>query len=133
MGDATRPLVLGYIRSIGMAPRDLRLATSRLHLFAGEEGFALGSVFVDDSSNEAAVTAALYEAIRREEPRAVLVTGWRPRVVFHDAASVALRIEMQQRGHSRPEQRPEPRGTAPQDGRPAFGPPRPLSHPLADG
>lgn len=74
MSDRTRPLVLGYIREDGLRGERLASAQTRLETFAHNEGFTLGTVFIEGHHRAAWAFDALMEEIRRgDEAWAIVV------------------------------------------------------------
>jgi putative heme degradation protein len=73
MTDATRPLVLGYVRSHPFMT-DAELAETKQQLvgFAEREGHTLGLVFIEQADSVAAFHSLMAE-VQRQEATAVLV------------------------------------------------------------
>jgi rhamnogalacturonyl hydrolase YesR len=65
--DATRPLLLGYIRAhILMTDEEIAAAKDTLVTYASTEGFALGTVYVEHASTAPAAFHALLDEVRRD-------------------------------------------------------------------
>jgi hypothetical protein len=74
MTDATRPLLLGYIRvHLLMTDNELSDTIERLGYFARCEGYALGTVFTEQVHSVPAAFAALVEAVDRDGAQAIVV------------------------------------------------------------
>jgi hypothetical protein len=72
--DYTRPLLLGYVRKhLLMTDGELDDTRERLKHFAQVEGFAMGTVFVEEIETSPAAFEALVEAVSRYEVTAVVV------------------------------------------------------------
>jgi hypothetical protein len=72
--DYTRPLLLGYvIKHLLMTDDELSETKDRLEAFAHLEGFAMGTIYVEDSSTSPAAFEALIEAVNRYEVTAVVL------------------------------------------------------------
>jgi len=70
----TRPLLLGYVRKhLLMTEGELDDTRERLQHFAQVEGFAMGTVFVEEIETSPAAFEALVEAVSRYEVTAVVV------------------------------------------------------------
>jgi len=84
--DYTRPLLLGFVlRHLLMTDDELAETKERLEEFAAVEGFAMGSVYVEDTATSPAAFAALVEAVNRYEVTAVVVPS-----LLHFAALSAV-------------------------------------------
>jgi hypothetical protein len=67
MNDGIRPLLLGYIRAhLLMTDDEIAAAKLTLAAYAGSEGYALGTVYVDHANAAPAAFHALVEEIRRD-------------------------------------------------------------------
>ena len=75
MSDHPRPLLLSYLRVDLLADEELAEVKKRLTRFAWAEGYALGTVFVEQPNTESAAFEALVEAARQQEAAAVVVPG----------------------------------------------------------
>jgi hypothetical protein len=74
--DYTRPLLLGYIlKHLLMTNNELAETKERLEAFAQLEGFAMGTIYVEDSATTPAAFEALIKAVDRYEVTAVVVPG----------------------------------------------------------
>ena len=74
MTDNTRPLLLGFIlKHLLMTDDELAVTRVRLEEFAAVEGFAMGTIYVEDTATSPAAFAALIEAVSRYEVTAVVV------------------------------------------------------------
>ena len=65
MTDRIRPLLLGYIREAVLGSERLASAQTRLEAFAHDEGFALGTVFIDRRHSLPGAFDTLMQEIRR--------------------------------------------------------------------
>jgi hypothetical protein len=74
MTDHNRPLLLGYVlRHLLLSDEELAAVKERLERFAAEEGYAMGTVYVEVSARVPAAFEALIEAVNRYEVTAVVV------------------------------------------------------------
>lgn len=74
MTDYTRPLLLGYLRKhLLMSDDELDDAKERLEHFAQVEGFAMGTIYVEEVDSAPAAFEALVEAVNRYEVTAVVL------------------------------------------------------------
>ena len=74
MTDATRPLLLGYVRLHPlMTEIELADTKERFGYFAHVEGYTLGTVFTEQAHTAPAGFDALIEAIKYFDARAVVV------------------------------------------------------------
>lgn len=98
---ATRPLVLGYIRAhLLMTERELSASTQDLALFAHNEGYTLGTVYVERIDRIPAAFGSLLGAIERDQPAALVVPsvlhlvplGPPPQLMHHLEATTGVRI-----------------------------------------
>lgn len=94
MTDYTRPLLLGYAR------RDLYLSDRRVNdlrrelgAFAQLEGFAMGSVYVEDPDTAPAAFDALVASVSRDEITAVVLPSLRHLALVGDPAQVRVQFE----------------------------------------
>lgn len=65
MTERIRPLLLGYIREAMLGGERLTSAETRLEAFAHDEGFALGTIFIDRRHSVSGAFEALMQEIRR--------------------------------------------------------------------
>jgi hypothetical protein len=94
MTDATRPLILGYLRKhLLMTEEELADTTERLAHFAQIEGFALGTVYVEQVDTAPAAFQALVEAANRDEVTAVVVPSMLHFAVLSAPATIKQRFE----------------------------------------
>jgi hypothetical protein len=85
--DYARPLLLGYVlKHLLMDDDHLAETKERLEEFAVVEGFAMGTIYVEDTAATPAAFAALVEAVNRYEVIAVVVPS-----LLHFAALSAVR------------------------------------------
>jgi hypothetical protein len=83
--DYTRPLLLGYVlKHLLMTDDELTETRERLEEFAHTEGFAMGTIYVEDAATTPAAFEALIEAVNRYEVTAVVVPS-----LIHFAALAA--------------------------------------------
>jgi hypothetical protein len=74
VADYTRPLLLGYVlRHLLMTDYELEDVKERLAYFAQVEGFAMGTIYVDETETSPAAFEALVEAVNRYEVTAVVI------------------------------------------------------------
>jgi hypothetical protein len=74
MTDATKPLLLGYMRAhLLMTEEELTAAKEQLRQFAQREDYTLGTVLVEQLDTMPAAFAALVEAVDREGAVAIVV------------------------------------------------------------
>jgi hypothetical protein len=74
MTDDTRPLLLGFVlKHLLMTDDELAETKQRLEEFAALEGFAMGTIYVEDTATTPAAFEALIEAVNRYEVTAVVV------------------------------------------------------------
>ena len=66
MNDGTRPLLLGYIRALGLTDDEIAEAKLTLAAYAGSEGYALGTIYVERTASPPAAFHALLDEIRRD-------------------------------------------------------------------
>jgi hypothetical protein len=72
--DHTRPLLLGFVlKHLLMTDDGLAGTKERLEKFAAVEGFAMGTIYVEDTATTPAAFEALVEAVNRYEVTAVVV------------------------------------------------------------
>jgi hypothetical protein len=72
--DYTRPLLLGYLRKhLLMTDGELDNIRERLEHFARVEGFAMGTIYVEEVATSPAAFEALVEAVNRYEVTAVVL------------------------------------------------------------
>jgi hypothetical protein len=84
--DYTRPLLLGFVlKHLLMGDDELAETKERLEEFAAVEGFAMGTIYVEDTATSPAAFAALIEAVNRYEVTAVVVPS-----LLHFAALSAV-------------------------------------------
>jgi hypothetical protein len=84
--DYTRPLLLGFVlKHLLMTEVELAETKEQLAEFAAVEGFAMGTIYVEDSATSPAAFAALIEAVNRYEVTAVVVPS-----LLHFAALSAV-------------------------------------------
>lgn len=70
------PTLLGYIcEHVLMDSVDLAVMTRRLELFAREEGYTVGAVYVERLDRSPAACRAMVEELRRHEARGVAIPG----------------------------------------------------------
>jgi hypothetical protein len=74
MTDHTRPLLLGYLRKqLLTTENELEDTKERLAHFAALEGFAIGTVYVEEAETSPAAFEALIEAVNRYDVTAVVL------------------------------------------------------------
>jgi len=74
MTDHTRPLLLGFVlRHLFMTDDEFAETKERLDQFAAAEGFAMGTIYCEETATSPAAFAALVEAVDRYEVTAVVV------------------------------------------------------------
>jgi hypothetical protein len=84
--DYTRPLLLGFVlKHLLMTDDELAETRERLEEFAAVEGFAMGTIYVEDTAITTAAFEALIDAINRYEVTAVVVPS-----LLHFAALSAV-------------------------------------------
>jgi hypothetical protein len=72
--DYTRPLLLGFIlKHLLMTDDELAETKERLKAFAAIEGFAMGTIYAEDTAATPAAFEALIEAVNHYEVTAVVV------------------------------------------------------------
>jgi hypothetical protein len=72
--DCTRPLLLGYLRKhLLMTDDELHDTEERLERFARIEGFAMGTIYIEEVETSPAAFEALVEAVNRYEVTAVVL------------------------------------------------------------
>lgn len=72
--DSTRPLLLGYIlKHLLMSDAELADTKDHLEQFAVVEGFAMGSIYVEETETTPTAFAALIEAVNRYELITVVI------------------------------------------------------------
>jgi hypothetical protein len=98
---AIRPLMLGYVRAhLLMTERELSVLKQELARFAQQEGYALGTVYVERIDRIPAALGALLEAVERERPAALVVPsvlhlaplGLPPKVMHFLEATTGVRV-----------------------------------------
>ncbi|GAB3823898.1 hypothetical protein [Kribbella italica] len=83
--DYTRPLLLGYIlKHLLMTDGELADLKDQLEEFAKAEGFAMGTIYVDETDTTPAAFQALIEAVNRYEVTTVVL----PSRLHFDALAV---------------------------------------------
>jgi hypothetical protein len=84
--DYTRPLLLGFVlKHLLMTDDELTETKERLEQFAAVEGFAMGTIYVEDTATTPAAFEALIEAVNRYEVTAAVV----PSLLHFAALAVA--------------------------------------------
>ncbi|MEV6415334.1 hypothetical protein [Kribbella sp. NPDC051718] len=74
MTDYTRPLLLGYVlKHLLMTDDELAEIKDQLEQFARVEGYAMGTIYVEDNSTSPAAFEALIEAVNRYEVTTVII------------------------------------------------------------
>lgn len=72
--DYTRPLLLGYIlKHLLMSDGEVADAKAQLEEFAQVEGFAMGTIYVEEAESTPAAFEALIAAVNRHEVTAVVI------------------------------------------------------------
>ncbi|MEU4194882.1 hypothetical protein AB0E69_23490 [Kribbella sp. NPDC026611] len=94
MTDYTRPLLLGYARrDLYLSDRHVEDLKRELGAFAHVEGFAMGSVYVEDPDTAPAAFEALVTSVNRYQITAVVLPGLRHLALVGDPAEVRVRFE----------------------------------------
>jgi hypothetical protein len=94
MTDHTRPLILGYLRQhLLMTEDELADTKERLAHFAQTEGFALGTVYIEQVDTAPAAFEALVEAANRDDITAVVVPSMFHFAVLSAPATIKLHFE----------------------------------------
>lgn len=92
--DYTRPLLLGYARrDLYLSDRHVEDLKRELGAFAHVEGFAMGSVYVEDPDTAPAAFEALVTSVNRYQITAVVLPGLRHLALVGDPAEVRVRFE----------------------------------------
>jgi citrate lyase beta subunit len=87
MTDYSMPLLLGYVlRPLLLTDDELVATRERLERFAAEEGFAMGTIYVEVAATTPAAFEALVEAVNRYDVTAVVVPS-----LLHFAALSAVK------------------------------------------
>ncbi|GAB3936229.1 hypothetical protein GCM10029976_047660 [Kribbella albertanoniae] len=74
--DYTRPLLLGYIlKHLLMTDGELADTKVQLEEFAEVEGFAMGTIYTEETATTPAAFEALIEAVNRYEVTTVVIPG----------------------------------------------------------
>lgn len=85
--DYSRPLLLGYVlRSLLLTDDELTATKQRLERSAAEEGFEIGTIYVEVAASSSAAFEALIDAVNRYEVTAVVVPS-----LLHFAALSAVK------------------------------------------
>lgn len=94
MTDHSKPLLLGYVRKhLLMSEDELADTKERLAYFASVEGFALGTVYVENVETVPAAFEALLDAVNRYQVTAVVVPSMRHFMDLGSAASAKDHLE----------------------------------------
>lgn len=92
--DRTRPLVFGYVRQHLLRTADeLVDIKERLAFFAAAEGFAMGTVFVEQRESSPAAFEALVQAIEHDQAAAVVLPSMLHFAVLGAPLAVKLTFE----------------------------------------
>jgi len=84
--DYTRPLLLGYVlKHLLMTDGELADIKDQLEQFAKVEGFAMGTIYTEETDTSPAAFEALIEAVNRYEVTTVVI----PSRLHFDALAVA--------------------------------------------
>jgi hypothetical protein len=84
--DYTRPLLLGYVlKHLLMTDGELADIKDQLEQFAKVEGFAMGTIYTEETETSPAAFEALIEAVNRYEVTTVVI----PSRLHFDALAVA--------------------------------------------
>jgi hypothetical protein len=74
VSDYTRPLLLGYVlKHLLMTDDELAETKDQLEQFAAVEGYAMGTIYVEDNSTTPAAFEALIDAVNRYEVTTVII------------------------------------------------------------
>lgn len=110
--DLTRPLALGYLRAhLLMTDEELDDLTTRLSAYVRQQGYALGTVFVEQVTGAPAAFHALLAAVRDQEATAVVVPSMQHFSVLGASAVMKQHLEHHTNARvliagSKPEQAP---------------------------
>lgn len=92
--DYTRPLLLGYARrDLYLSDRHVTDMKRELASFAQLEGFAMGSVYLEDPDTAPAALDALVASVNRYEVTAVVLPEWRHLGLVGDPEEVKRQFE----------------------------------------
>jgi hypothetical protein len=92
--DYTRPLLLGYARrDLYLSDRHVNDLKRELGAFAQLEGFAMGSVYVEDLDTVPAAFEALVASVNRYELTAVVLPNLRHLALIGDPEEVKQQFE----------------------------------------
>lgn len=92
--DYTRPLLLGYARrDLYLSDRHVNDLKRELGAFVQLEGFAMGSVYVEDPDTAPAAFEALVASINHYQITAVVLPSLRHLALVGDPAEVRVRFE----------------------------------------
>lgn len=92
--DHTRPLLLGYLRRhLLMTEEELCYTKERLEHFAQVEGFAMGTVYVEEVDRSPAAFQALIDAVNRYEVTAVVIPSMLHLAVLSAPAAIKDHFE----------------------------------------
>jgi hypothetical protein len=92
--DYSRPLLLGYARrDLYLSDRHVNELKRQLGSFAQLEGFAMGSVYIEDPDTAPAAFEALVASVNRYEVTAVVLPEWRHLALVGDLEVVRRQFE----------------------------------------
>ncbi|MFB6720174.1 hypothetical protein ACFCV3_08455 [Kribbella sp. NPDC056345] len=94
MTDYTRPLLLGYARrDLYLSDRHVDDLKRELKAFAQLEGFAMGSIYIENPGTAPATFEALVASVNRYQIRAIVLPGLQHLALVGNPEEVRVQFE----------------------------------------